>query len=540
MSRRSPRHPLFAVLLLAACSDPSAVDPLRAGPLRLVPIETSLPTGVAGEPLAAPYIVQVVDARGRPVPDLAVTWVPLDGAGSVAAEGSRTDAQGRVSARWTLGTRAGGQLLAVRATLAGESVTLGLVGATALAGAPVRVRLAGDTTPALAVGQTRTVRVSGQDRYGNEIPDVTPAVQWTSSDPQVVSVSSGGIVEARSAGRAVVRAVLGEEEVALGLRVDAMPGETYYFPEPIGSFDTNGSRLLVVSARDRSWEYASGAWNPTTPRPDSTDRITSLVVLAGGSALGASVHIPLAWHSPQPGEWHGQGVPLRFSSLTHGEGIVFGASTVNRNPGQVPELPTAAVYRRGPNGGWAGLGFWVPVGDSALILNSIAAVSGAELYVGGQVDPRTGPAGSRPLLARWRAGSWLQLALPAHLVGAPGARITRLEASPDGTAYAVLVPGDGGRPLLLRIDDGSFAPVEDPLTAAREAVLAFALGVAGELVVAGEHRVAWRSNGTWTQRTVPAGWRGGGSLRVDPEGGTWWQIRHHEGQHAILRIARPG
>jgi hypothetical protein len=60
-------------------------------------------TGASGSALPTPLSVRVTDANGYPVAGIPVTWLTLQGGGSVNPGVSLTDADGRASSSWTLG-----------------------------------------------------------------------------------------------------------------------------------------------------------------------------------------------------------------------------------------------------------------------------------------------------------------------------------------------------------------------------------------------------------------------------------------------------
>jgi hypothetical protein len=66
-------------------------------------------TGPVGRLLPDPLVVRVTDAHGNAVPGAAVAWNVIGGAGSVNPSTSQTNAQGRASTLWTLGSQAGAQ-----------------------------------------------------------------------------------------------------------------------------------------------------------------------------------------------------------------------------------------------------------------------------------------------------------------------------------------------------------------------------------------------------------------------------------------------
>jgi hypothetical protein len=70
--------------------------------------------GMVGERLAEPLGVQVVDANGVPLRQVAVEWEVEAGGGSVSRSVTHTDGQGRASVEWTLGPTAGSQRVRAR------------------------------------------------------------------------------------------------------------------------------------------------------------------------------------------------------------------------------------------------------------------------------------------------------------------------------------------------------------------------------------------------------------------------------------------
>jgi hypothetical protein len=127
------------------------------------------------EALPALLVARVVDEFGNPVPGAAVGWEVLTtGGGAVAPVTALTDAEGRVSARWTLGTVSGSH--GARATLAG--VGEARFDATALADAPAALERTTDAPLSGPAGHVLPQRLEVRvvDRFGNPVPGV--AVAW--------------------------------------------------------------------------------------------------------------------------------------------------------------------------------------------------------------------------------------------------------------------------------------------------------------------------------------------------------------------------
>jgi 5-hydroxyisourate hydrolase-like protein (transthyretin family) len=79
---------------------------------------------LAGKSLAEPLVLQVLTRAGQPVPGVAVSLTTEHGEGAVMPSAAATDAQGRVRAQWTLGTRAGVQRIFVRTPVLDSAMTV--------------------------------------------------------------------------------------------------------------------------------------------------------------------------------------------------------------------------------------------------------------------------------------------------------------------------------------------------------------------------------------------------------------------------------
>jgi uncharacterized repeat protein (TIGR01451 family) len=101
-----------------------AVDVMAGDPTTLTLISGDQQTAVVGQPVAAPFIVRVTDANGRPVPGVAVSFQALTGGGTLTAAETNTDGQGRASTTLTLGSAPGPNVVTATAgTLVGSPIT---------------------------------------------------------------------------------------------------------------------------------------------------------------------------------------------------------------------------------------------------------------------------------------------------------------------------------------------------------------------------------------------------------------------------------
>lgn len=76
------------------------------------------------QPVATAPVVRVVDRYGNAVPNVSVAWQVTSGQGEVGAPNTATDADGKATVAWTLGSGIGVQkLIAAIGTISGSPVT---------------------------------------------------------------------------------------------------------------------------------------------------------------------------------------------------------------------------------------------------------------------------------------------------------------------------------------------------------------------------------------------------------------------------------
>jgi hypothetical protein len=182
---------LAALLGAYACGGDGIVLPDESQPADLIAMDGDGQAAPAGGTLAEAVVVLVTDARGRPVADQQVSFTITVGGGQVAPASARTDADGLVSATWTLGPSAGAQRLRAQATGAGVPADLTVdFTATALAGTgSTLVLVSGDGqtgSVGSALADPLVVRVV--DPLGNPVGGQT--VNW--------SVTGGGSIDPAS------------------------------------------------------------------------------------------------------------------------------------------------------------------------------------------------------------------------------------------------------------------------------------------------------------------------------------------------------
>ncbi len=166
---------LAAAVLVASCVD-GPTGPQSPAPLSFSIVSGNNQTGRVGTELPSPLVVQVLSG-GRVVKDLVLSYRVTSGGGSVFADATSTDGNGRAQNWWTLGTNAAAaESVEVRAVLAdGTKVMAGTFTATAFPGPAARiVAQSGDgqtAPPGASVPIAPAVRVT--DQYGNPVSGVT-------------------------------------------------------------------------------------------------------------------------------------------------------------------------------------------------------------------------------------------------------------------------------------------------------------------------------------------------------------------------------
>jgi hypothetical protein len=94
-----------------ACGGPGPVPPAAAEAPALIEVTGSGQSAPAGSPVGTPLTITVLDAAGRAVPGIVVTWATDDG--FIGSTGPSTDARGQSRASWILAPRLGAQTAAV-------------------------------------------------------------------------------------------------------------------------------------------------------------------------------------------------------------------------------------------------------------------------------------------------------------------------------------------------------------------------------------------------------------------------------------------
>ncbi len=156
-------------------------------------------SGVPGTALVLPLVVQVNDAGGNPVTGAPVTWVVTGGGGTLDPSTSTTDASGRASSVWTLGSTPGTNTADAVVSGVGQATFT----ATGLVGTPNEIRIVSGNGQTGQTGQRlgADLVVLVLDERDSPIPGAAVAWQVQSGGGSVDPASSATDASGRASSR---------------------------------------------------------------------------------------------------------------------------------------------------------------------------------------------------------------------------------------------------------------------------------------------------------------------------------------------------
>jgi PKD repeat protein len=244
---------LFVLLFLASCTGgEELLLPGDGVPAAITVVEGDRQSGVVGEPLADPLIVQVTDSRERPVEGVTVGFaVTSGGSGAeIAPASTTTNSDGLADARVVLGTKIGTQTGEARVVVPeGRQPVRTTFSATALSESANRMAaVAGqDQTGHVGMPLDDRLVIEVTDGFGNPVAGVP--ISWAVEGGGSVSAE---IVDTDDDGRARVERTLGP---AVGRQATIASSEGLA-GSPVTFVHTavagNASRLIVVSGDDQT------------------------------------------------------------------------------------------------------------------------------------------------------------------------------------------------------------------------------------------------------------------------------------------------
>src|SRR5918994_5043321 len=145
-------------------------------------------SGAPGTELALPLIVEVRDEQGNPISGRAVAWVVGTGGGSVSAQTTPTNAEGRATTNWTLGPAIGAN--SVNAVVSGVGTVT--FNATATAGSPDAANSEVSASPStITAGSGQSIiTVVVRDGTNNPVAGASVSLASTGSSNAITPTSA--------------------------------------------------------------------------------------------------------------------------------------------------------------------------------------------------------------------------------------------------------------------------------------------------------------------------------------------------------------
>lgn len=196
--------PALSVAIAACGSDVSgpSTDPAA----RIEAVSPLTRSAAVGSLVSGGIVVQVSDAKGRPVINQAVALAVTAGNGSTEPRVAVTDSKGQATATWTAGTILGPNEVTASVTGVASQVKFQATGTSG----PVTAISMSPQNPRLLSGVDSTrLTVQSLDTFGNV---TTPTPALIARDPSLITVASNGVIRVlRRGGATYVVATAGDK-----------------------------------------------------------------------------------------------------------------------------------------------------------------------------------------------------------------------------------------------------------------------------------------------------------------------------------------
>jgi hypothetical protein len=500
--------PALAALVLAACGD-GPTDPAGRDPADLAAsvVLGDAQAGTVGRALADSVVVRVSTRGGSPVRGLELEWRVLSEGGEVLRGTTTTGRDGRSANAWVLGTRAGEQLLEVRALLAGGPAVLDTVRASAAADVPAVLRLVGDSVRTLGVGDTVRLAVQGTDRFGNPVPAAALRPQWASLDPTVAVADSTGLVRVVGAGDAALEAVAGTARVRVVVRAGAGTEEfpvawEGHYPY-VRRFYQAGGRLLAIGAEtyrastySLTFGFSGTGWTNTGGTGAVFTSAGDLYIAPDGTAYGTGT-VDM-YVSPPGSPWRPDSTLRGWQLVTGAGSSVFGLRS--------PVYSGRSSVERLSGGRLTDLA--LPEPFSSRQVNAFAAASETELYASTATET-----------AYWNGTAW-------SAVPGAGLGFGKLAApAGGGPVWGVL-----GRSALYTLRAGRAERVGNPLEDRGEAILSLAVDRDGDPYLLHPAGFFYRTAAGWREHRFAKAWDRVTAVWPADDGSVWVSAYRNTGE----------
>lgn len=179
---------------------------VRNQPDKVLKISGDGQKGIVRTALRDPLVIRVVDGQGNPKPGVPVAFSVTSGGGSVSPTQVSTDDTGFARTTWTVGSVAGSGAVRAAATNVGSvsfSSTAEVEGSSTTPTPVVsRLVLTPEAVSLTALGAQSTLSAATYDANGQIVTGQT--INFTSSNPMVVTVDNLGRLTAKGVGTALI------------------------------------------------------------------------------------------------------------------------------------------------------------------------------------------------------------------------------------------------------------------------------------------------------------------------------------------------
>lgn len=251
----------------------------------LVLVSGSGQSGIAGQPLGAPFVVKIADSAGNGVAGVQVTFAVTAGGGALSAASASTNASGTASTTLTLGAAPGpNSVTASSGVVPGSPVTFTATGNAATPASLVLVSGSGQTgTVAQTLGAPLVVKVS--DSSGNGLAGVQVTFSVTAGGGTLSSTAAA----TNTSGSASTTLTLGSNPGAntVTATTATLPGAAVTFTATGAAASTGSANVTWTrQAQTAGWPGNTG-WNNIYFDPVSQQTLVYGVV-AGSSDIYSS------------------------------------------------------------------------------------------------------------------------------------------------------------------------------------------------------------------------------------------------------------
>jgi uncharacterized protein YjdB len=268
----------------------SATIAVLGAPAATVQLSLPSPTLLVGTEMQAS--ATLLDASGQPVTGRTIAW--QSGNPSIATVNSNGTVKGVTEGDVNVSAIADGVIATQRLSVKGRTAVSVTINPAA---------------PNVTVGQNSQLIAKVLDQNGLEIPGAS--VSWSSANPAIASVSSGGLLNGVSSGSTTINATSGSLSATATVTVVSAAVASVRVTPTSASLSSGGQTTLAAQALDANQNVLAGravSWSSQSPTVASVNSSGVVTAVSSGSATitatiegkSASAAIFVAMAPPNP------------------------------------------------------------------------------------------------------------------------------------------------------------------------------------------------------------------------------------------------